>query len=118
MTFFKFYFHIVWATKKRTPLIRPEMERFVYKSLTAKAQELEAQVFAINGMADHVHMIASVPPKIGFSKFMSLIKGSTSRYITLEYRIPFHWQRGYSAFTFSRRGLKYAVAYVENQKTH
>jgi len=55
------YYHLVWATKKRAPLIRPELEPHLYY-LRRKAREIGVRVYAINGWTDHVHVIAAIPP--------------------------------------------------------
>ena len=62
MPYWRLYYHIVWSTYKREPLITPHMENELYGYLTGKAVAQEAIVHAVNGTADHVHMVASAQP--------------------------------------------------------
>ena len=41
MAFWRLYYHLVWATKNREPLIKPEIEKRLYAYLVHKAAELE-----------------------------------------------------------------------------
>ena len=41
-------------------------------------KEFKGTVRAINGMADHVHLVVTVPPTLPLSMFIGQIKGSSS----------------------------------------
>jgi putative transposase len=58
------FYHLVWATKDRAPLLTAEVEPILHGLLRSKAVRLGAQVFALNGIEDHVHLIASIPPSL------------------------------------------------------
>ena len=45
-------FHFVWTTAERAPLIRPEMERDLYRLLEAQAREMDVGVLALGGVED------------------------------------------------------------------
>jgi len=120
MPYWQLFYHIVWSTKNREPLLTPEAEPIIYGYLRNKALGLEANVYAINGYRDHVHLVASIPPKIAVSKFVGQVKAVAS----VKYNqsrpgaAPFYWQEEFGAFSFDRKRLPYVAAYVENQKTH
>jgi REP element-mobilizing transposase RayT len=57
MPYWQLFYHVVWATKRRTPLLTPEIAALTHDLLRQKALALEARVFAINGVEDHVHMV-------------------------------------------------------------
>lgn len=63
MPYWQLFYHIVWSTKDRLPLLTPEAEPIIYGFLRGKAIGLGATLFALNGIADHVHMVAAIPPK-------------------------------------------------------
>jgi putative transposase len=111
-------YHIIWTTKKRAMLIEPHMEAFLYQRLGAKCHEMGGYAYAVNGMPDHIHIVASIPPTILVAKFIGELKGFSSRIVGLEYKIPFAWQRSYAVFSVSKSNLPIAVEYVENQKEH
>lgn len=120
MPFWRLYYHLVWATKSREALIRPEMEGRLYAYLVHKAAELDVYVCAVNGCADHVHVVAAIPPKHAVADVVKHLKGASSRDLNAGYGEygQFAWQRGYGALFFGERQLPEAKAYVANQKEH
>ncbi len=118
MPYWRLYYHIVWSTVKREPLITPHMETELYGYLIGKAAAQEAIVHAINGTADHVHVVASVPPKVALSTFVGQLKGSSSHHIN---HLPgaegnFGWQDEYGIVSFGERALQQVIEYVQQQK--
>jgi len=118
MPYWRLYYHIVWATDERRPFIQPDMEGGLFRIIGAKCREQGGQAFAINGMPDHIHVIATAPPAMALSDFVKGLKGSSSRYIHTEFQLPFAWQTGYGIFSISQRGMSRAIAYVRGQKEH
>ncbi|GIK64945.1 MAG: transposase [Chloroflexota bacterium] len=118
MPYIKLYYHFVWATAKREPFITPEVEPALHRYLTQKVHEQKAYLHIVNGMPDHIHLIASLPPTLRVSDFVQILKGGSSHFVSTELQIPFAWQKGYSAFTISEPNLPKAIEYVLHQKTH
>jgi putative transposase len=121
MAFWRLYYHLVWATKERHPLITPAIEPLLYGYIIGKANALESIVHAIGGMEEHVHVVASVPPKLAIADFVKGVKGSSAHYLNYELKgreTEFAWQRGYGVFSLGARQMEDAIAYVMTQKTH
>jgi REP-associated tyrosine transposase len=118
MPYWRLFYHLVWTTKNRVPLIVPEIEDQVYKIIAQKCIELGGWSYATNGMPEHVHMVAAIPPKISPSELARHVKGISSHFVVSKFEPAFAWQRGYGIFSLSKRGLKSAVEYVQNQKAH
>lgn len=120
MPYWQLFYHFVWSTKNRQPLLTLEVEPTIYALLRNKALDLEASVFALNGYLDHVHMVVSVPPKIAVSKFIGQVKAVASVRFNQSGHpsAPFYWQEEYGVFSFDRKRLPYFVTYVEQQKEH
>lgn len=121
MALWRLYYHLVWGTKERHPLITAEMEAILYGYILGKAHTLGAIVHAIGGMEDHIHIIVSVPPRISIADFVRRIKGSSAHYLTHyrpEAQPEFGWQRGYGITSMGSKQVDSAVKYVVNQKTH
>jgi putative transposase len=118
MPFWHLHYHFVWPTKDRLPIIDPRAEPMIYDLIRGKAAGLGASVFALNGTANHVHLVAAVPPKLAVAEFIDQVKGATSaRYNQAARReTPLSWQDEYGAFSFDGKRLPNYVAYVENQK--
>ena len=120
MSFYNLFYHIIWATKNRQPLLTPEIEPIIYRYLLNKATGLGGIVFAIGGIADHVHMAASIPAKIAIATFVGQTKGVASTRFNKEHLqfSPVYWQEGYGVFSVDSKRLPYIVAYIEKQKEH
>ena len=50
MPYWKLYYHFIWGTKNRLPLIGPTLEPELYRVIAAKAQDMGGFVHAIGGM--------------------------------------------------------------------
>ena len=120
MPYCQLFYHVVWSTKHRRPLLTPEIEPIIHDYVRTKAIGLGATVFALNGVADHVHLVASIPPKIAVSKFIGQIKAvaSTKFNKSRPDHPPFFWQEEYGVFTFDAKRLPNYIAYVNRQKEH
>lgn len=120
MPYWQLFYHIVWATKNREPLLTPDIEPSIHGFLRSKATGIGATVFALNGMADHVHMVVTIPPTIAVSKFIGQVKGVASTRLNKlrPTSLHFSWQAEYGICSFDRKRLPYYMAYVVAQKEH
>lgn len=120
MPYWQLFYHIVWSTKNREPLLTPELEPLVYGLVCGKAHSLEAKVLAINGMADHIHVVVSIPPKVAVATFIGQIKALASTRVNQSHSVShrFAWQEEYAVFSVDKKRLPHHVTYVERQKEH
>ena len=120
MPFWRLYYHLVWATKNREPLIPDGLEERLYAYLVHKAAELGVYVYAVNGWEDHVHLIVAIPPSLAVSEVVRRLKGASSHELNLPggLETTFAWQRGYGALSLGERQRPDAEAYVRDQKAH
>ena len=120
MPYWKLYYHFIWGTKNRLPLIDAALEPELYRAIAAKAKEMEGFVHAIGGIETHVHLAVSVPPKVAPAKFVGDVKGNSSHFVNYVIKpdFEFHWQDEYGVFSFSEKNLTAVVRYIQNQKQH
>jgi putative transposase len=119
MSFWRLYYHIVWATKERLPLIEPAKETELYGYIIGKADYLSCIVHAIDGTDNHTHLVVSIPPNLSIAEFVKKIKGSSSHYWNQNLSADkLYWQEGYGVFSLGNKQLETAVNYVKNQKIH
>ena len=120
MPYYKLFYHFVWATKRREPLIMPEFEAQLYNAIAAKVKEMSGIVHAIGGMEEHVHLAASVPPKLALATFIGEVKGNTSHFVNhvIVPEFKLYWQDEYGVLSFGEKNLPYIVRYIKNQKKH
>lgn len=113
-------YHIVFATKNRTPRIEPAVEKIVWAILWRVCVRLGMHPYAVGGFEDHVHVAVSIPAANNVAGAVGKLKNLATREIRQS--IPgfhdFEWQVGYGAFTFSYRNLDKLVRYIHNQRAH
>ncbi len=81
MAYWRLFYHITFATKDRQCFITATIESELLGYLVGKAQALGAIVYAVNGIEEHVHVAASVPPKISIADCVGQIKGASSHHV-------------------------------------
>jgi REP element-mobilizing transposase RayT len=120
MPYWQLFYHLVWSTKQRQPLITPEVEPHIYRYLVSKATGLNGVVFAIGGVEDHVHMVVAIPPSIAVANFVGKVKGTASTRLNKSgiSTVRFEWQGEYGAFSFDAKRLPNYISYVKKQKEH
>lgn len=119
MTLWRTYYHLVWATRNREPLITETIELELYGYIQTKAKSLNCPVHAIGGTVDHIHLIVSIPPNRAVADFVMRIKGSSSHHLNHTYpNQTFAWQWEYGVFSLGAKQLQSAIAYVQRQKQH
>jgi len=119
MPYWQLFYHFVWTTKNRQPLLTPDVSHIVFELVRTKAIGLGGVVYAVGGYLDHVHLVTSVPPRIAVATFIGQVKGSTSaRFNQLELSTKLYWQDEYGVFSFDAKKLHNFIAYVKNQKQH
>src|ERR1700742_2617050 len=88
--------HCVFSTKERVPILTPEIRERLWPYLGGIARQNGFEAKCVGGVADHVHLLLSLPTTIAISKAIKLIKGGSS--IWIHQMFPklgnFSWQRG------------------------
>jgi REP element-mobilizing transposase RayT len=114
------FVHLIWATWDRLPLLTDEITPALYRAIGAKCEELHAQVVAIGGVEDHVHLLVGLPATLTIADLMKHIKGATSHLVN--HRLPnggsFRWQGAYAAFSVDPQRLQRLIDYIANQRQH
>jgi putative transposase len=118
MSYTNFLYHIVFGTKGRLPLISDDLKPRLHEYLGGTVRGLGGIGFEINGMNDHVHILAKVPPTVKFSDFMRDLKANTSKWVNENNTSKFSWQRRYGAFTVSESQFEIVRNYIRNQEDH
>jgi REP element-mobilizing transposase RayT len=114
------YFHCVFSTKERRPLITPELRERLWPFLGGIARQNKMKAIEVGGVADHVHILLSLPATMPVAKAMQLIKGGSSKWIheTFPDQRAFAWQEEYGAFSVSVSQLDKTIEYVRGQEAH
>jgi REP element-mobilizing transposase RayT len=114
------FVHVTWGTWDRLPLLTGEVERAVHRALSDGCEELGAQVIAVGGVDDHIHLLVRLPASISLAELMRRIKGASAHLVTHQVAPGefFRWQGGYGAFSVSPRHLARVRDYIADQRDH
>ena len=112
MALWRLFYHLVWSTKERQPMITAEIEQKLYGYIIGKADALKCLTHAIGGIEDHIHIVASIPPKLAIAEYVQKIKGSRSHHVN--YGMPgiaskLSLQLGYGVFSLGEKNLDHAI---------
>ena len=119
-TFTSLHYHIVFSTKNRAQLIKPEIEQRVWAYIGGVARKHGMTALQVGGLDDHVHVLVLTPPRLSPSQVAQFLKGDSSRWIHEEFPAlrDFAWQDGYGAFSVSKSNLAEVVGYIQHQREH
>jgi putative transposase len=111
--------HIVFSTKHRQPLISQEFQHRLYDYIGGILKSNSCRLVAAGGMAEHVHLLASLGRTIAVADAVRLIKTNSSVWIHNELSRPqFEWQAGYGAFAVSYSNVGDVTNYLACQEVH
>ncbi len=120
MPFTRLHYHLTWTTTAREPRLTDELEYPLQLALLRQAGELHADIHAVGIVADHVHVVISLPPRVSVAEAVKSFKRASAQAINrrLGPDGTLTWQTGYGAVTLDERSLSHVIAYVQNQKEH
>ena len=83
-------------------------------------RQLDGAALFINGVADHVHILASLPATAAPSEFVGKLKANSSKWMHENFpeQRAFAWQLGYSAFSVSVSQKQGVLDYIAGQEEH
>ena len=92
----------------------------MHRAIGAKCDELGAQVVAIGGVEDHVHLLVRLPAILSVSDPVKHAKGASSHLVThgLGPGQVFKWQGAYGAVSVSPHEVGQVSNYIARQKVH
>ena len=116
----KVILQIVFSTKNREPWLEPDVRPRMHAYLATVCRDLGAELVCVGGVADHVHIVTTLPRTVSQAEFIEQMKKTSSKWIkALDARYRgFFWQRGYGAFSVSLSQLDTVLDYVKAQQQH
>jgi putative transposase len=116
----KVILHIIFSTKNREPWIDSALRPRLHAYLATICRDLGGQTFRVDGVADHVHIVTTLPRTLSQAEMIEQVKKTSSKWIKIlepRYR-GFFWQRGYGAFSVSLSQLDAVLQYLQTQEEH
>lgn len=113
-------YHLVFATKHRTPALTKPRREDLYRFIWGVLKERKCHTYRIGGVADHVHILCSLHPSVALADLVKEIKTASSAWIKGKGVFPAfeHWQEGYGAFTVAWEARPALMEYIRNQEAH
>ena len=117
-------YHIVFTPKYRRKVIYNQYRNSLREILRRLCEYKGVKIIERELMADHVHMLVLIPPKILVSSFMGYLKGKSAlmmfdKHANLKYKFGnrHFWSEGYYVSTV---GLNEATVkkYIREQELH
>ena len=112
------HYHIIFSTQNREPCLAATWRGQLHDYLGGTVRGLGAHSEGVGGVADHVHLLVSLKPVHCLSDFMRELKKHSSQWVSETFRMRFHWQEGYAAFTVSASAREVVRAYIAGQEDH
>ena len=116
----KLLYHIVFASKGRSPALLPAMRSRLFPYIGGILRERNGSLIAGNGVEDHIHLLVLLSPRYALADILRDIKANSSRWMrrTFVEGTGFEWQAGYGGFTVSRSAAPRVEEYIRRQEEH
>ena len=115
-------YHVVFIPKYRRKALYKELRHHLGEVFHSLAQQRESRIEEGHLMADHVHMLISIPPKYSVAQVIGFIKGKSAIHIARSYlgrrrnmTGQNFWARGYDVTTVGRDEATIR-AYIQHQE--
>ena len=102
-------YHVVWIPKYRKKVLYGSLRKELGEIFRELASQKECKVIEGHLMADHVHMLLSIPPKYAVAQVVGFIKGKSAIQIARNFHgrkknfVGEHfWARGYYVSTVGK----------------
>jgi putative transposase len=114
-------YHIIWCPKYRRAVLVNGVDTRLKEIIQQVCTECAAELFTLEVMPDHVHLLVEIDPQYGIHRLIRSIKGRSSRLLRQEFphlrsRLPTLWTNSYFVSTVGGAPLEILKQYIEQQK--
>lgn len=119
-TYTQVYYHIVFSTKERVPVLAQDCRESLFRYAWGIIQKRRSHLYRINGTSDHIHILTGLHPSVSLANLVKDVKGGLSYWIKSNNVCPgfSNWQNGYGAFTHSGSDKDRLIEYIKRQEEH
>ena len=114
------HIQLVFAVRYRAAPIEKSWSNQLHKYITGIVRENDHNILQVNSMPDHIHIFIGMRPDQGISALAQQVKTETTKWIRANTygNVPFEWQDGFGAFSYSRSHVQDVIRYIQNQETN
>ena len=99
---FHVFYQIVLVTNLSKPLITDKIKNILFDYLEIKSKSMNCDIFKLDGIADHIHALMTIPPNLSISDVIENLKTSSINYINKNLNdANLSWQEGFFLTTIS-----------------
>ena len=119
-TYTQLHIQFIFAVKYRAALITKDYKDDLHKYITGILQANDHKMLQINSMPDHIHILIGMRPVQSISDLIQNVKTESSKWVKKEKfcSVPFGWQDGFGAFSYSKSHVQNVIRYIQNQEIH
>ena len=119
-TFHQLYYHFIWGTHRREPLIQRAWRPQLLSIIHDEAHKRGGKPIRHNAMEDHVHLLVRLPPTVLVSEYIGQLKGAASFQVNkkIEPKPLLRWQEGYGVLSIRKSEVAIVSQYIDNQEQH
>jgi REP element-mobilizing transposase RayT len=113
-------YHITFRTKYNLKAIEPEHKKELFRYIWGIIKNKNCQLFQINGIEDHIHILSDLHSSISLADYVKDIKVASSIWMKHSGKFPRFrgWAEGFGAFTLAYRNKQNVINYIKNQEEH
>ncbi|MCK7546058.1 IS200/IS605 family transposase [Marinobacter bryozoorum] len=82
---YKLHYHLVFTPKYRRKVFTDAMLTRLEAVFRETCEQMDGELLEFNGESDHVHLLASCPPKTALSNFIGKLKGKSAYVLRSEF---------------------------------
>src|SRR5882762_3461963 len=105
----RLYYHVIWTTRSRLPLLNVDLAVFLSRYLRSIARQERAHVLEIGMVTTHLHLLVRTDPQTNLSRLLQRFKGGSAHQANVEclghHVDGLRWAKGYTIETVSQRVL-------------
>jgi REP-associated tyrosine transposase len=119
-TYSNILIHVLFSTDKRQPFLDSRIRPGLFSYMAGILKRLGCAPLLINGVADHVHILLALPPKLCLADVLEKLKANSSKWLheNFPHQRRFAWQAGYAAFSVSPSNRERVLKYIAGQERH
>lgn len=118
----RMYYHLVWTTLLREPLIDARGAEFLCNYFRSVAARYRARILGVGMVTTHVHVLLAGDPQTDFPGLIGHLKGGSAttwnKTSAEEAGWQLRWAKGYGLSTVGRRQVEDVRCYLRRQPEH
>jgi putative transposase len=111
------YAHAIWAVAGKAPVLTKTIRAVLYAHLLKSAEEKGVRLLAVNGGADHLHILVNLHPAQNLAQVVRQLRAESADWLNATKLVtdPFAWEEEYQAYSVSPNVIRQVMDYFERQ---